>query len=103
MALTGRTASSAARMPLPPNFPFSTFSSPVEKMIERIRSQANKMMLDNTIDKHRQKNACTVRTALANRNNSYVSIVEDTLTNAAGSQDILNACMTQASLERDNW
>jgi hypothetical protein len=33
-----RWDSSVARMPLPLNFPFSAFSSPVEKMIRRTRS-----------------------------------------------------------------
>ncbi len=59
-------------------------------------------MLNNTIDKKRWKNACTVRTALANHNDSYISIVEDTLANAAGFKDILNAFMMQALLEQDN-
>ncbi len=70
-------------------------------MIKRTRSGSNKTKLDNTIDKQRQKNACTVCTALANCNYSYISIMEDTLPDAAGSQDILNACMTQALLEQD--
>jgi hypothetical protein len=97
---------SVARMPLPPNFLFSTFSSPVEKMIRRTRSRANKMMLDDKIDERERKKACTVCTALANCNNSYVSIVEDTLPTILmtppKSQDVLNACLTQASLEQNN-
>ena len=97
---------SVARMPLPPNFPFSTFSSPVEKMIRRTRSRANKMMLDNKINKSERKKACTVRTALAKRDNSYISIVEDSfptiLRTPPSSQDVLNACLTQASLEQNN-
>ncbi len=79
---SGRWDSSVVRMPLPLNFAFSTFSSPVEKMIRRTRSWANKMMLNNTTDKQRKKNACTVCTALANCNNSYDSIVEDMFANA---------------------
>jgi hypothetical protein len=61
---------SVARMPLPPKFLFSIFSTPVEKMIRRTRSWAIKMMLDNKIKKRERKKACTVRTALANRDNS---------------------------------
>ena len=85
---------------------FSTFSSPVEKMIRRTRSRANKMMLDNKINKSERKKACTVRTALANHDNSYISIVEDSfptiLRTLPSSQDVLNACLTQASLEQNN-
>ncbi len=95
-----------ARMPLPPEFLLSTFSSPVEKMIRRSRSWSNKMMLDNKINKRKRKKACTVHTALANHDNSYVSIVEDTLPTILrtppSSQDVLNACLTQASLEQNN-
>jgi len=93
---------SVARKPLPAKLPLDIFSSPVEKMIMRTRSQATKMMLDNDSDKRSRKKACTVRTALANRDNTYLSIVEDTLPEAAGSQDVLNACLTQASLEQNN-
>jgi hypothetical protein len=50
VGISGRWDSSVARMSLPLNFPVSTFSSPVEKMIKRTRSQANEMMLNNTID-----------------------------------------------------
>jgi hypothetical protein len=97
---------SVARMPLPPNFPFSTFSSPVEKMIRRTRSRANEMMLDNKINKSERKKACTVHTALANHDNFYISIVEDSfpaiLRTPPSFQDVLNACLMQASLELNN-
>jgi len=41
------------------------------------------MMLDNDTDRQRRKNAFTVCTALTNCDNSYLSIVEDTLSEAA--------------------
>ena len=91
-----------ARVPLPLNWPLcapSHYPSPVEKMVRRTRSRANSMMLDSSIDVHGRKKACTVRTALAKRDDTFLTIVEDMLPTAAGSQDVLNACLTQASLE----
>jgi hypothetical protein len=69
-------------------------------MARRTRSRANAMMLDSSVDVHRRKKACTVRTALAKRDDSFLTIVEDMLPIARGSQDVLNACLTQASLEQ---
>jgi hypothetical protein len=86
------------------NWPFSApsdcYTSPVEKMARRTRSRANAMMLDSSVDAHGRKKACTVRTALAKRDDSFLTIVEDMLPIARGSQDVLNACLTQASLEQ---
>jgi len=96
---------SVTRRPLPAaKLPLDIFPSPIEKMIVRTRSWATKMMLDNDSDKQRRKNACTVRTALVHCDNTYlsISIVEDTLPEAAGSQDVLNACLMQASLEQNH-
>ena len=93
---------SVARKPHPAKLPLDIFSSPVEKMIMRTRSWATKMMLDNDSDKQGWKKTCTVLTALANHDSTYLSIVEDILLEAAGSQDVLNACLMQASLEQNN-
>jgi hypothetical protein len=41
-----------------------------------------------------------VRTALAKRDDTFLTIVEDMLPTASGSQDVLKACLTQASLEQ---
>ena len=60
------------------------------------------MMLDSSVDVHECKKACTVRTVLAKRDDTFLTIVEDMLPNAAGLQDVLNACLTQASLEQTN-
>jgi hypothetical protein len=46
-----------------------------------------------------RKKAYTVRTALANNNETYVTIAKDMLPTKPGSQDVLNVCLTQASLE----
>ena len=93
----------AARVPLPLNWPFcapSNYPSPVEKMVKRTMSRANSMMLDSSVHVHGQKKACTVRTALAKRDNTFLTIAEDMLPTAAGSQDVLKVCLTQASLEQ---
>jgi hypothetical protein len=58
------------------------------------------MMLDSFVDVHGCKKACTVRTVLAKHDNAFLTIVEDMLSTAAGSQDVLNSCLTQALLEQ---
>jgi hypothetical protein len=58
------------------------------------------MMLDSSVDVHGCKKACTVCTALAKRDDTFLTIVEDMLPTAAGSQDVLNACLMQAPLEQ---
>jgi hypothetical protein len=45
---------------------------------------------------------CIVLTTLAKRDDSFLTIVEDMLPIARGSQDVLNACLTQALLEQTN-
>ena len=57
-----------------------------------------KRMVDKSISESARKKACKVRTALANNIETYVSIVKDMMP-AAGSQDVLDICLTQASLE----
>ena len=95
-----------ARTPLPLNWPLcvpsNCYPSPVEKMARRTRSRANSMMLDSSVDVHGRKKACTVRTALAKCDDTFLTIVEDMLPTAAGLQDVLNACLTQALLEQTN-
>jgi hypothetical protein len=58
------------------------------------------MMLDSSVNVHGRKKACTVRTALAKRDDTFLTIVEDMLPTPAGSQDVLNACLMQALLEQ---
>jgi len=84
---------------------FDCFSSPsvakndyVEGMVNRTRTRAMKRMVDKSISESARKKACKVRTALANNVVTYVSIVKDMMP-AAGSQDVLDICLTQASLE----
>ena len=96
--------SGIAKVPMPLNWPFCApsgcYPSPVEKMAKRTRSRANAMMLDSSVDAHGRKKACTVRTALAKRDDSFLTIVEDMFPIAHGTQDVLNACLTQALLEQ---
>jgi hypothetical protein len=82
--------------------PSNCYPSPVEKMARKTRSRANSMMLDSSVDVHERKKACKVRTALAKRDDTFLTIVEDMFPTDAGSQDVLNACLTQASLEQMN-
>jgi hypothetical protein len=46
-----------------------------------------------------RKKACTVRPALANNVETYVSIVRDMIPGAPALQEVLEVCLTQASLE----
>ena len=56
-------------------------------------------MGDMTISKSERTKACMVRTGLATDDAAYVSIVKDMMPGMPASQDILNVCLTQASLE----
>jgi hypothetical protein len=70
-------------------------------MAKRARVKATKKIIDPSVDKHEKQKAGKVRTALANGDHAYLTVVEDVigLPIAAGSQDVLNACLTLASLE----
>ena len=56
-------------------------------------------MGDMTITKGERTKACMVRTGLATDDAVYVSIVKDMMPGMPASQDVLNVCLTQASLE----
>ena len=72
-------------------------------MAKRARVQATKKIINPLVDKHEKQKGGKVHTALANGNHAYLTVVEDVigLPIAAGSQsqDVLNACLTLASLE----
>ena len=73
-------------------------SSPsVTRMVDRTRLKATRKMIDPSSTPRTKKRACIVRVALAERNQSFVSIIEDTL--PACSQEALDVCMLQASLQ----
>mgnify|MGYP006203619953 CR=1 FL=1 len=58
-----------------------------------------KRMTDKSITDSAHKKACTVHTVLANNIETYVSILRDMILGAPASQDVLDVCLTQASLE----
>jgi len=73
----------------------STFDS----MLTWTRARAMMRMTDKSITDSARKKAFTVRTALANNVETYVSIVRDMIPGAPASQDVLEVCLTQALLE----
>ncbi len=54
---------------------------------------------DVTISKSERTKACMVQTGLVTDDAVYVSIVKDMMPGMPASQDVLNICLTQASLE----
>ena len=57
-------------------------------------------MGDTTLNKSDRTKVCVVRTGLAYNDETYVSIVNDmVMSDMPASQDVLNVCLTQASLE----
>jgi hypothetical protein len=58
-----------------------------------------KRMIDKTLTESTQKKACTVQIALAKNYETYVSSVKDLLPTRLGSQDVLDVCLTQASID----
>ena len=88
----GLKQSAIEKVSTPANWPF-------DSMLTRTRARAMKRMTDKSITDSARKKACTVRTALANNVETYVSIVRDMIPGAPASQDVLEVCLTQASLE----
>ena len=83
----------------PVNWPFGT-PERTKKMVSRVRSRSMMRMGDTTLNKSDRTKACVVRTGLANNDETYVSIVNDMVVSGMpASQDVLNICLTQASLE----
>ena len=88
----GLKQSAIEKVSTPANWPF-------DNMLTRTRARAMKRMTDRSITDSARKKACTVRTVLANNVETYVSIVRDMIPVAPASQDVLDVCLTQASLE----
>ena len=83
----------------PVNWPFGT-PERIKKMVSRVRTRSMMRMGDMTLNKSDRTKACVVRTGLANNNETYMSIVNDMVVSGLpASQDVLNVCLTQASLE----
>ena len=88
----GLKQSAIEKVSTPANWLFDT-------MLTWTRAQAMTRMTDNFITDSERKKACTVRTVLANNFETYISIVRDMIPGAPASQDVLEVCLTQASLE----
>jgi hypothetical protein len=83
----------------PVNWPFGT-PERTKKMVSRVRTRSMMRMGDTTLNKSDRTKACVVRTGLANNDETYVSIVNNMVVSGMpASQDVLNVCLTQASLE----
>ena len=83
----------------PVNWPFGT-PKRTKKMVSRVRTRSMMRMGDTTLNKSDRTKACVVRTGLAYNDETYESIVNDmVLSDMPASQDVLNVCLTQASLE----
>ena len=85
------------RIPAPANWPFST-PERINNMVGRVRTRSMEMMANMDLSGSMRKKAYTVRTALANNDETYVTIAKDMLPTKPGSQGVLNVCLTQASL-----
>ncbi len=67
-------------------------------MVGQARTLAMKRMINKMLTESARKKACTVQTALAKNDDTYVSIVKDLLPTRPGSQDVLDVCLMQASI-----
>ena len=85
-------------IPAPANWPFST-PERINNMVGRVRTRSMEMMANRDLSRSTRKKEYTVRTALANNDETYVTLAKDMLPTKPGSQDVLNVCLTQASLE----
>jgi hypothetical protein len=68
-------------------------------MVSRVRTCSMIRTGDVTISKSERTKACMVQTGLVTDDAVYVSIVKDMMPGMPASQDVLNICLTQASLE----
>ena len=95
-AVSARAASAAGISS--PSAGAAGISSPsITRMVDRTRLKATRKMIDPSSTPRTKKRACIVHVALAECNQSFVSIIEDTL--PACSQEALNVCLLQASLQ----
>ncbi len=83
---------------MPVNWLFGT-PERAKNMVSRVRTRSMMRMGDVTISKSERTKACMVQTGLVMDDAVYVSIVKDLMPGMPASQDVLNVCLTQASLE----
>jgi hypothetical protein len=87
------------RCPFPKTPDRKSHIEDVDDMVGRARTIAMKRMINKMLTESTRKKACTVQTALAKNDDTYVSIVKGLLPTGPGSQDILDVCLTQASID----
>ncbi len=104
-AMGGYICDGVERVAMPERWPFlktpdlKSHVEDVDDMVGQARTLAIKRMINKTLTESAQKKACTVQTALAKNDDTYVSIVKDLLPTGPGSQDSLDVCLTQASID----
>jgi len=87
------------------NPPFSILNTPEfireerKAKIRRVRTRASMRMIDPSITQSGRKKAFVVQNKLATENVAYVKTVCDLMPVMPASQDLLQACLTQASFE----
>ncbi len=79
----------------------TTANLPFEQMLTRTRAKATKRMSDMNLDKRSHQKAYTVQAALVKKDEIYTSVFEDIHMQHENlvSQDFLNVCLMQASIE----
>jgi hypothetical protein len=93
------------RVAMPERWPFpktpdrKSHIEDVDDMVSRARTLAMKRMINKMLMESTRKKAWTVQTALAKNDETYVSIVKDLLPTGPGSHDVLDVCLTQASID----
>ena len=70
--------------------------------ISRVTTLATQKMIDPSVPRSERNKAFVVHNRLATGNPAFVSTVVNLMPTLPGSQDLLEACMTQVSLENSN-
>ncbi len=104
-AMGGHICDGVERVAMPEQWPFAktpdckSHVEDVNDIVGQARTLAMKRMINKTLTESAWKKACTVQTARAKNDDTYVSIVKDLLPTGPGSQDVLDVCLTQASID----
>jgi hypothetical protein len=104
-AMGGHICDGVERAAMPERWPFlktpdcKSHVEDVDDTVSWARTLAMKRMIDKMLTESARKKACTVQTALAKNDDTYVSIVKKLLPTGPGSQDVLDVCLMQASID----
>jgi hypothetical protein len=104
---TSRDSPGPSRRP-PEYLPFRLFDTPEcmrrerKAKIGRVTTLATKKMIDPSVSRSERNKAFVVHDRLATGNPAFVSTVVNLMPTLPGTQDLLEACMTQVSLENSN-